>query len=69
MQNRGIAAEWIYRIIEQPTYKEPDPIDPELERFYAVGIDGRVLRVVVNTHSVPWRIITVFPDRNMRGKL
>ena len=31
--------------------------------------DDRILRVVYNETSEPWRVVTVFFDRTMRGKL
>ncbi len=30
---------------------------------------GRVLRVAVNTSVDPWRVVSVFFDRDMRGEL
>ena len=50
---------------------EPDPIDPELEhRLGRIDeYDGRVLRVIVNATVTPPRVVTVYFDRKMRGKL
>jgi hypothetical protein len=71
MQIRGIREEWVLRGIHYPTLRTQDPVDPDVERFYTevMEMDNRVLRIAVNTTTTPWRIITVFPDRNMRGKL
>lgn len=71
MQIRRLSEDWVLRIISQPSARLPDPFDPDLERFYGEvkEIENRVLRVVVNTNAIPWRIVTVFPDRNMRGKV
>lgn len=48
-----------------------DPEDPEIERFYlAIPENGnRVLRVAANTNVTPWRVVSAFFDRDMRGKL
>ncbi len=71
MQIRNVSEEWVLRILDHPSVRSRDPFDPDLERFYGEvnEIENRVLRVVVNTSSTPWRIVTVFPDRNMRGKV
>ena len=49
----------------------PDPNDPEVERFFrpVPEYGDRVLRVVVNTSVVPWRVVSVFFDRTMKAKL
>ena len=48
-----------------------DPNDPEVERFFRrIPEHGnRVLRVAVNTRVAPWRVVSVFFDRSMRGEL
>ncbi len=71
MEIRGILKPWVVQVVEHSKLRVQDPIDPEVERFYALcrEMDNRVLRVAVNTSTSPWRIITVFPDRNMREKL
>ena len=48
-----------------------DPNDPEVERFFRhiPEYDNRVLSVVVNTNVAPWRVVTVFFDRSMRGEV
>ena len=68
---RTIEREWIVATLEKPALREPDPKDPELERFYrrVPECGDRVLRVVVNTRLAPWRIVSVFFDRKMKGKL
>ncbi len=71
MEIRGIMKQWVVQVVTNLKLRVQDPIEPEVERFYAVcnELDDRVLRVAVNTSTSPWRIITVFPDRNMREKL
>ena len=68
MAEREIAVEWVERAVAGPTLRAPDPNDPEVERFYRriPERDGRALRVVVNTHKAPWRVVSVFFDRNAR---
>ncbi len=58
-------------MVEAPELTQPDPDDSCVERCYGriVERNNRVLRVVVNRHEVPPRIISAFFDRNMRGKL
>ena len=68
---RVIPTEWIERIVSEPELRTDDPGDSDLERFYArvPERDNRVLRVVVNTQTEPWRVVSVFFDRGMRGRL
>ena len=71
MAERGIPVEWVARAIAEPALRVPDPNDPQVERFFRriPEQDDRILRVAVNTHVAPWRVVSVFFDRNMRGKL
>ena len=54
------------------------PIADELQRVlkptgtFVLNIKergNRILRVAVNTRVAPWRVVSVFFDRNMKGKL
>ena len=71
MQDREIEEDWVEHTLDAPLLRVPDPAHDGLERLYRPisDRDGRVLRVVVDTSSDPWRVITVFFDRKMRGKL
>ena len=71
MAERGIPAAWVEATIVAPALRSPDPSDPEVERFFRrVPEHGdRVLRVAVNTRVEPWRVVSVFFDRRMRGEL
>lgn len=71
MAEREIPTEWIERIVSDPELRTDDPNDPELERFFArvPERDGRVLRVVVNTRVIPWKVVSVFFDRRMRRRI
>jgi hypothetical protein len=70
-RERNIPEGWIERVVSNPTLRCPEPRDSALERFYAAipECDDRVLRVVVNTRVAPWRVVSVFFDRSMKGKL
>ena len=71
MQKRGIRTEWLERTVAAPQSRAPDEVDDELEhRLAAIPEFGnRVLRVIVNTRTLPERVITVYFDRRMRGRL
>ena len=71
ISERGIEVAWVIRVLEAPELTQPDPEDSLLERCYGriVERDNRVLRVVINRHEGPTRIISAFFDRNMRNKL
>jgi Domain of unknown function (DUF4258) len=71
LEEREIPLEWLERVLNEPVLREPDPDDASLERRYRPipEREGRVLRVVVNATSEPVRVVSVFFDRSMRGKL
>jgi hypothetical protein len=71
LTERQIPLEWLERVLHQPDLREPDPNDASLERRYRpiTEFDGRVLRVVVNTSVEPERVVSIFFDRRMRGRL
>lgn len=71
MVEREIPIEWIESVLNEPALRTPDARDPHVELFYRRIPDhgGRVLRVVVNTNVAPWRVVSVFFDRNAGGKL
>ena len=71
MDERGIPVEWVERVVSKPTLRLPDPIDPEVERFFRniPEYGDRVLRVGVNRRVGTWRVVSVFFDRKMRGRL
>ena len=71
LRERNIDPEWVRRTMITPERREPDPNDPAVERFFRIipENDSRVLRVVVNTSTTPWRVVSVFFDRNMKGNL
>ena len=71
MAERSIPIEWVEIVVSEPKLRMSDPNDLEVERFYRrIPVHGnRVLRVAVNTKVAPWRVVTVFFDRSMRGEL
>ncbi len=71
MAERMILMEWVERVVAEPALRLPDPNDPDVERFFRRIPDqsDRALRVAVNTRVTPWRVVSVFFDRGMRGKL
>jgi len=70
MAKRAIEPEWIERVIRAPALRLDDDNDPELEHHLAKvpELANRVLRVIVSK-SEPRRVVTLYPDRNMKGKL
>ena len=70
LEERAIAIEWMERALATPEEVAPDPNDPAIQRFYCQipEFGGRTLRVAVNTLVNPWRVVSVFFDRNKRTK-
>jgi hypothetical protein len=60
-----------YRLLESPQRIEPDATDTILEHRLGVisECENGVLRVIINPHANPIRMITLFFDRKIRGKL
>ena len=71
MAEREILETWVARVLDHPELLEADAADPALR--HALGRiperDDRVLRVIYNETVEPWRVVTAFFDRTMRGKL
>jgi hypothetical protein len=70
MAKRAIDRVWVERVIQKPTIRLDDANDSELEHLLAKvpELAERVLRVVVSK-TEPRRVVTLYPDRNMKGKL
>jgi hypothetical protein len=68
---RRISVAWMERVLANPTLIKPSLTDWGLENRFGkiVEFGDRVLRVVVNTHVVPERVVSVYFDRRMKGKL
>ena len=71
LQERKIPTEWLERVLTKPALVQPGTNDPTTEsRLAKIPEHGdRVLRVVVNRTVVPERIVSVYFDRTMKGKL
>lgn len=71
LDERGIQVEWLERTLSDPEWVMPDPDEAMVERRFRriPEFGGRVLRVAVNTSVEPNRVVSVFFDRGMKGKL
>ena len=71
LTERQILAEWVERTLGAPDLILPDPNDATVERCFRriPEFGGRVLRVAVNRTVEPNRVVSVFFDRKMKGKL
>ena len=71
LEERGIQIEWMERTLSAPECLMPDPADATVGRYFRriPEFGGRVLRVAVNTTVEPNRVVSVFFDRTMKGKL
>ncbi|MEW6777753.1 MAG: DUF4258 domain-containing protein [Bdellovibrionota bacterium] len=65
---REIPLEWVARTVASPAWREADPSDDTLvHALLPIGeFGGRILRVVYNPRTAPWRIVTVHFDRRAR---
>ena len=71
LEERGIQIEWVERTLFAPECVLPDPADTTVKRYFrrVPEFGERVLRVAVNTAVEPNRVVSVFFDRTMKGKL
>ncbi len=71
LEEREILAEWMELTLAAPELVQPDPDDATVERRFRriPEFGGRVLRVAVNGNVDPIRVVSVFFDRQMKGKL
>lgn len=69
MAERGISFDWVQQTVESPACTEPDRDDPSLVHALRPIAEngGRTLRVVYNPTHRPWRIVTCFFDRRLKG--
>ena len=70
MAKRAIEPEWVERVIKNPDLRLDDDNDPELEHRLAKvpELANRVLHVIVSKSETK-RVVTLYPDRNMKGKI
>jgi uncharacterized DUF497 family protein len=71
LDEREIPFAWLERTLSAPELVLPDPDHATVERRFRriPEFGGRVLRVAVNTAVEPNRVVSVFFDRKMKGKL
>jgi hypothetical protein len=71
LEERDVLIEWLERTLSAPELVLPDPDDATVERHFRriPEFGNRVLRVAVNTAVEPRRVVSVFFDRTMKGKL
>jgi hypothetical protein len=71
LKEREIRIEWMEKTLFEPELILADPEDDSIERrFCRIPENGnRVLRVAVNVRVEPGRVVSVFFDRTMRGRL
>ena len=71
LAEREILVEWMERTLSAPELVLPDPDDATVQRCFRriPEFGNRVLRVAVNTTVEPHRVVSVFFDRQMKGKL
>ena len=71
LRERDISVEWVRRVLTHPHLRLPDAEDPDLLHALApiAEREDRVLRVVYNGASEPWRVVAAYFDRAWRGLL
>lgn len=68
---REIPKQWIEQVLSSPAKRMPDRRDATLEHRLGVieEFGGRILRVVLNPNTIPIRVVAVYFDRTMKGKV
>ena len=68
---RGVRREWMEVTLTSPQRVERDAADPSIVHHLRTieACEGRVLRVLYNEAVSPVRVVSVFLDRRMKGKL
>lgn len=71
LRRRGIQREWMEAALTSPQRIERDTTDPFIVYHLRTieACEGRVLRVLYNQTMTPVRVVSVFLDRRMKGKL
>jgi hypothetical protein len=71
MQDRRIHQTWLDAALSEPDQLEQDQVDPTVTHAFKriPEMDNRVLRVVYNAVRQPIRVISLYFDRGMKGKL
>jgi hypothetical protein len=68
LAKRRIPVSWVERALTSPEATEADLLDSTLEHHLLriPEFGNRVLRVIVNKQSRPWRVFTAFFDRRRK---
>jgi hypothetical protein len=71
IERRQIRLEWIAAALTNPDRVEPDALDPAVRHALKKikEKDNRVLRLVYNPSVEPPRIVSVYFDRRLKGKI
>jgi hypothetical protein len=71
LRRRGIRREWMEAALASPQRVERDAVDPAIVHHLLTIEEcaGRVLRVLYNEKAKPVRVVSVYLDRRMKGKL
>ncbi|MDA8107724.1 MAG: DUF4258 domain-containing protein [Betaproteobacteria bacterium] len=70
LAERGIPLAWVERALARPQRTAVDDADPELRHAIAAIPEhgDRYLRVIYNFTVAPWRVVTAYFDRGLRGE-
>jgi hypothetical protein len=70
LEDRAIEPDWAEAAIREPDWTESDPSDPEITRFFRVGLagDNRILRVAGRLEEKVVVVVTAFFDRGARRR-
>lgn len=70
LAERGIELAWVERVLTDPQYTALDEADSQLRHAAGPIVEhgDRYLRVIYNSSAVPWRVVTAYFDRSLRGK-
>jgi hypothetical protein len=71
LKERGIQGTWLEQVLNNPAKTETDETDPALVHHLGKISEhgGRILRVVFNNRVSPVRVVTVYFDRRLKGKI
>lgn len=69
MAERNISEAWVSRTLANPEKTEPDPVNPRCCNAVIPECRNLVLKVVYDSIQDPIRVVTVYFDRKMKGKL
>ena len=71
ISDRQISLHWIEMTLLSPQEVELDSKDPDLRHALLTIADynNRVLRVIYNVKAAPNKVVSMYFDRKMRGKL